>query len=566
MNKSKRKIRCLLCALMMSFSLLVGCTNSNVTESAAGGSTHKEEENKENSAENIEDEQLPELKDELVICMGTRPPGEFDPKTRWGLYSQSQILHSTLLKKTHELEIVGDYAKKYEVSEDGLTWMFYLNDNYKFSNGESVTPEDVKFSFEMLKEHGMHWDLTFLKEIQIIDPLTMKFVLTEPRSTFFAQLTEIVILPKNHYDDNYAQNPIGSGPYKLVQWDRGEQAIFEVNPYYHGQEPHFKKFTLLFLDENAALAAAKNGTVDLIYTLPEFADEKIEGFKLFSYESNDVRGVSMPTQKSGYGKTPEGYPIGNDVTSDLAIRKALYIGLDRQAMVDTVLKGHGKKAYSLVDKMPWWNEETVLEDNKVEQANLILEEGGWIDTDQDGIREKDGLKAAFKLYHPTADIIRTNVALVVAEQAKQLGIEIELVGSNWDEMKTIMHSNPILFAGGRHHPHQFYTMHNPDLAGTAYNNIVYFDNATVNTYMNKAMHATSMEEANEYWKLAQWDGETGASGLGEVPFIWLVRLDHIHLGDAHLNFGEQAIHTHGHEWSLLANIGEWSWDSEAKVD
>lgn len=507
-----------------------------------------------------------EIKDELVISMGTRPPGEFDPRKRWGLYSQSQIIHSTLLKKTSELEIVGDYAKEYEVSDDGLIWTFYLNDNFKFSNGAPVTAEDVKFTYEMLKEDGVSWDLSFLTEIEVKDEKTMLFHLAEPRSTFFAQLTEIVILPKDHYGDNYSENPIGSGPYMLVQWDKDQQAIFEVNPYYHGKTPYFKKFTLLFLDENAALAAAKNGTVDLIYTLPEFADQKIDGFKLFSYESNDVRGVSMPTQKSGYGTTQQGYPIGNDVTSDIAIRKAMFIGLDREEMVNTVLNGHGKKAYSLVDKMPWWNEETAVEDNRVEEANKILEEAGWIDTDKDGIREKGGVKAAFKLYHPSADVVRTNTAIVVSEQAKKLGIDIELVGSNWDEMQTVMYSNPVLFAGGRHHPHQFHSMHNPALAGISYDNIVYYNNPTVMGYMEKAMHASTQEEANKYWKLAQWDGKTGASGLGDVPFVWLIRLDHIHIGDARINVGDQPIHTHGHEWSLLANIAEWTWDSEAAAE
>lgn len=506
-----------------------------------------------------------EIKDELIISMGTRPYGEFDPRKRWGIMSESQIIHSTLLKKTSDLKIVGDYAKEYQVSDDGLTWTFHLNDNFKFSNGEDVTPEDVKFTYEMLKKDGINWDLSFLEKIEIQDDKTIIFHLSEPRSTFFAQLTEIVILPKDHYDDNYSENPIGSGPYKLVQWDKDQQATFEVNPYYHGKKPHFKKFTLLFLDENAALAAAKNGTVDMIYALPEFADTKIDGFKLFSHESNDVRGISMPTQKSGYGKTPQGYPIGNDVTSDIAIRKAMYIGFDRQKIVDTVLNGHGKKAYSLVDKMPWWNEETAIEDNRIEEAKEILEKAGWVDTDKDGIREKDGLKASFKLYHSSADAVRTNIAIVVAEQAKKLGIDIQLVGSNWDEMKTLMHSNPTLFGGGRHHPHQFYTMHDPKGAGISYNNIVYYNNPVVTEYMEKALHSNTMEEANKYWKLAQWNGETGASGLGDVPFVWLIRLDHIYLGDSRINVGKQPVHAHGHEWALLANIAEWTWDADATV-
>ena len=95
---------------------------------------------------------LHKAKDSLVICMGTRPPGFFDPKKRWGVYSQTQILHSALLKKTPELDIVGDYAKSYDVSENGKTWTFHLNDNFKFSNGEKVTAEDVKFTYEAMKK------------------------------------------------------------------------------------------------------------------------------------------------------------------------------------------------------------------------------------------------------------------------------------------------------------------------------------------------------------------------------------------------------------------------------
>ena len=68
---------------------------------------------------------------------------------------------------------------------------------------------------------------------------------------------------------------------------------------------------------------------------------------------------------------------------------------------------------------------------------------------------------------------------------------------DWDEIQTVMHSNPVLFAGGRHHPHQFYSMHDPKSAGISYNNIVYYDNPVVTGYMEKAMHASSMEEANK---------------------------------------------------------------------
>ena len=97
-----------------------------------------------------------------------------------------------------------------------MVWTFELHDDFQFSNGDPVTAEDVKFSYEMLKEDGKHWNLEFIDSIEIPDKDEIVFKLKEPRSTFAAsQLVEVPIVPKDHYDDNYKQNPIGSGPYMV---------------------------------------------------------------------------------------------------------------------------------------------------------------------------------------------------------------------------------------------------------------------------------------------------------------------------------------------------------------
>ena len=84
---------------------------------------------------------------------------------------------------------------------------------------------------------------------------------------------------------------------KFLLYKPDEQAIFEINPYYHGKKPYFKKWTWVLLDENTALAALESGDVDMIYATPELADKEVKGCKLFDIESNDVRGLSMPYVK-----------------------------------------------------------------------------------------------------------------------------------------------------------------------------------------------------------------------------------------------------------------------------
>lgn len=508
------------------------------------------------------DEQETTGKEELVLAVGKVDVGVFDPKKGWGTHAQIRLTHSSLLTIDANLNFVGDLAKSYSISEDALTWTFPLREDVKFSNGEPVTAEDVKFTYEMLKEDGIKFDLSFVRSIDIADGNTIVIQLTEPRSTFVSQLTEIGIVPKNHYDDRYSDNPIGSGPYQVVQYNDGQQIIMEANPYWYGTKPQFKKLTFLLLEEDAALAAAKAGQADIVYVPPTFAEQKVAGMKLLSYESIDSRGIMFPAVPSGgKGKTNDKeVEVGNDVTSDLAIRQALNIGLDRQKLLDIALGGYGQKAYCLCDNMPWFNEETIVEDGDIEGAKDILARGGWVDTDQDGIAEKDGLKAEFDMYYSSSDQLRTDLSLAVADQARELGIKINLIGATWDEIYMKGKTAAVAWGGGRHHPHQLYTMNSSKVIDTSYHNMSNYRNEKVDEYLDRALTATSQEEANKYWKLAQWDGKTGFSGIGDAPIVWLVRVDHLYLANEKLNLGKQPVHSHGHEWALFGNIAEWTWE------
>ncbi|KRE82451.1 nickel ABC transporter substrate-binding protein [Paenibacillus sp. Soil766] len=499
-------------------------------------------------------------KEELVLAVGKMDGGQFDPKKGWGM-TQIRLTHSSLLAIDGDLNFIGDLAKSYKISEDGLTWTFALRDDAKFSNGEQVTAEDVKFTYEMLKKDGIKFDLTFVKKIEVVDGNTIVITINTPRSTFVSQLTEIGIVPKAHYDDNYSKNPIGSGPYKVVQYDDGQQVIMTYNPYWYGQQPQFTKLTFLLFQEDAALAAAKAGKADIVYVPPTFANQKVDGMTLRSYESIDSRGIMLPTQPSGGTGLTNGKEVktGNDVTSDLAIRKALHIGLSRQKLLDTALDGHGQKAFCLCDNMPWFNEKTVVKDGDIPAANKILADGGWIDTNNDGILEKNGRKAEFDMYFSSSDQLRSDLSLSVADQAREFGIKINLVGATWDEIYLKGKTAAVAWGGGRHHPHQLYSMNSSERMNKGIDNMANYQNPKVDKYLKQALAASTQEEANTYWKLAQWDGETGFSGIGDAPIVWLLRVDHLYLANEKLNLGKQPVHTHGHEWALFGNVTEWTW-------
>ncbi|MGE5701869.1 MAG: ABC transporter substrate-binding protein, partial [Clostridia bacterium] len=251
------------------------------------------------------------VKDELILAVGAEPEGGFDPTTGWGRYG-SPLFQSTILKRDAEMKIENDLATGYEISPDGTIWTVKLRQDATFSDGHPVTAEDVVFTFQTAASNGSVIDLTNLKQVEKLDDFTVKLTLKQPQSTFITLLVTTGIVPKHAYNKDYAQKPLGSGPYKLVQWDRGQQVIVERNPLYYGSMPAFKKLTFLFLNEDTAFAAAKAGKVDISYIPSAFSKQKVEGMHVEAAKTVDNRGIVFPYPKAG-GKTKEGYPIGNDV-------------------------------------------------------------------------------------------------------------------------------------------------------------------------------------------------------------------------------------------------------------
>ena len=388
----------------------------------------------------------------LCFLLGGEPDTGFDPTTGWGRYG-SPLFQSTLFKRDHDLTIVNDLATNYEVSQDGKIWTVILRDDVTFSDGKPLTAKDVKFTFETAMNNGSVVDLNGLEKVETINDTTVKFTLKEAQSTFMNSLVATGIVPKHAYGKDYAENPLGSGPYQLVQWDKGQQLIVKANPEYYGHKPYFQKITFLFLNEDATFAAAGAGEVDVAAIPASFSKQQVPGMRLEKVKTVDNRGIVFPYVKSG-ALTEEGFPIGNDVTADPAIRQAINIAVDRQALIDGVLEGYGSKAYTSVDHLPWWNPETVFEDGDVDGAKTILKDSGWKDEDGDGILEKGSLKAEFSLYYPAEDAIRQSLAITVADMIKPLGINIKVEGASWDTIEQKMHSNAVLMGWGSHDPHE----------------------------------------------------------------------------------------------------------------
>ena len=538
--QSMKRMISLLLAAAMTAALLGGCQSGRAEEQTVT-------------------EQNGEERTSVVIAMGptSEPEAGFDPAYGWGAgeHVHEPLIQSTLTVTNTDLTIGYDLATGYSVSEDGLTWTVTIRDDVSFTDGEPLTAEDVAFTYNTVKEASSVNDFTMLDSAEAVDDTTVVFHMNRPFSIWPYTMAVVGIVPEHAYDsETYGADPIGSGRYILKQWDRGQQVILEANPDYYGEAPKMQRVTILFMEEDAAFLAAQAGEVDAAYTSATYSDQTIDGFHLDSYASVDNRGFNLPAVPSGTDE--EGRTVGNDLTSDVLVRRAINIGVDRQEMIDNVLNGYGTPAYSICDQMPWYNEASEVEYDP-EAAAELLDEAGWTMGD-DGIREKDGVKAELNLLYATGDSVRQALAADFADHLGKLGISCTIEGVGWDTAYARALSEPLIWGWGAHTPMELYNIyHTAEDSGSA--EYSPYSNASVDAYMDQALSVNDLEESYELWQKAQWDGTTGVTQEGDIPWVWLVNIDHLYWVRDGLQIAEQKIHPHGHGWSFVNNVDQWTW-------
>ena len=498
-------------------------------------------------------------KDTLILAVGGENAEGYDPTRGWGAYG-NPLFQSTLLRRDADLNIVGDLATSWQLSADRLTWTVALREDVKFSDGTALTAQDVAFTFETTAKAAGQIDLTSMASVAAKDDATVVFTLVKPDITFIDHLVTLGIVPRHLHGPDYARRPVGSGPYKFVQWDEGQQLIVEANEHYYDGVPPIKRLVFLFTEEDASFAAAKAGKVDVVGVPSSLAKQTIDGMKLHVVRSVDNRGLMFPMGKNEGKATPAGLPIGNDVTADPAIRKAVNYAMDRQALVDGILEGFGSPAYGVADNLPWDNAEIRIKDNDPEKARAILTEAGWKDTDGDGIVEKDGLKAEFSIVYNSKDSLRQGLALAVADMLRPVGMKANVFGHSWDEIKTqLTHANVVVYGFGDHSPQEMLKLYRTPGAEPMYWNAGFYSNPIVDSYFTQAMTAPEFKASLPFWKKAQWDGSTGFGIPGDAAWAWMVNLDHTYFVSECLDLGKSQMEPHGHGWPITANIHQWKW-------
>ncbi len=505
-------------------------------------------------------------KDSLVVAITEEPPAGFNPATKWP-WSGDPLFQNMLYKYDGNGNVVEDFATGCKVSDDKKVFTVTVRDDAICSDGQKLTAKDVAFSYELIAASSKWVDYSFFEKAQALDEKTVEITLKKPNALFKHIMAMTAIVPEHAYSkENYGQNPVGAGPFVMKEWDKGEKMILEANKNYYGAKPKVDRITFLFVNTDTALAMAQRGEVDVARLSVNLGDKNVEGYGKKIVDTKDGLAIYMPSIPYG-AMEKDGVKLGNDVTSDIAIRKACALALDRNAMVQSVVGGYGEPLYALFEGCRYGTSEVSYTDNDKAKAMEILEEAGWKDSDGDGIREKNGTKAQFTLYSVPQDQTyspRQGVCLAMQQQLKEIGIQLDIVFKQFAEVtkEKLLYQQCYMTGMGGDNPLDVLTaFHSSMMFNGSYNPSMY-SNPKVDEYIDKALSSDSEEAAMEYLKKAQWDGETGTDFPGDCVWLPILRVKHIFLVRDGVDFQAENVRPAPHRggtWTITEQILNWGW-------
>jgi peptide/nickel transport system substrate-binding protein len=308
-------------------------------------------------------------------------PTWFDPAETQGIVTPFMVLyalHDAVVKPMPGNSQTPCLAESWSASEDGLAYEFVLRQGAKFHNGEPVTAEDVKFSFE--RYHGASHDLMKARvaDVETPDPRHVRFKLKEPWPDFLTFYSSASgagwIVPKKYVekvgDDGFKNAPIGAGPYKFVSFDPGVELVLEAFEGYWRKPPNVKRLVMKVIpDEATRLAALKRGEIDIAYSIrAELAEElrRTPGLSLKPVVAQAPNWIYFPDQWDP--KSP---------WHDLRVRQAANLALDRDGMNEALFLGYCKITNSIIpDSFDfYWQPPAAVYDPA--NAKQLLTEAGY---------------------------------------------------------------------------------------------------------------------------------------------------------------------------------------------
>lgn len=439
LNKKLFSILSILLALSI---FAVACGGGDNTEDASTNNTEENANNEENveneGNNNNEEEETGGPVEGGTLTIGTlSDPVMFLPTHSNDTASGDieDIIFNQLVRIDEKIEIQPELAKEWEISDDGLTYTFYLHEGVTFHDGEPLTAEDVEFTFNIFLDEDYTGpragSFIALEEVEALDEYTVQFRLNDVDARFLSNLG-YGILPKHILGDvpateleehEFTRNPIGSGPFKFEEWVDGQHVQLVKNENYWEGEPHLDRIVLKILgDQNAMMAQLEAGDVDMI-TPPATETPTLERW--------EEEGLIKLSSVLGYQYNYLGFNLRRPMFADKETRQAITHAIDRETIVEEVGYGQGQVAHGPVSPLSWaYSDDMPRFEYDPDRARELLAEAGW-EEGPDGILVRDGERFSFTIKTNSGNQIREDIAVIIQSYLKDVGIEVKTEFVEW---------------------------------------------------------------------------------------------------------------------------------------
>lgn len=457
----------------------------------------------------------------------TSEPESLNPINSSDRYSsviQSYVMDGLLTTNPNTYEMEPGIAEKWDVSKDGLTYTFYIRDGVKFSDGKPLTVEDIKFSFENVKDpaykaaHRIPY-YENIEKVEIVDPKTIRFKMKKP---YFKNLQVLgsggfsPIVPRHVYGDPKkmgSKKLVGSGAYMIDRYDRGKNIVLKRNPNWWGHKDKrfagankFEKIYFRFIkEENLELEMVKKGQIDFMATQPEvFVKKAVGGPFGKSILKHQVENQD-PTIKS-YSFVA--WNLKNPLFQDKKVRKALVHLMNRKLMNE-------KFRFNLSDLAtgPTYYRNEAIADKSIKpmefnpkKAGQLLKEAGWADKDKNGILEKtiNGKPTEFSFTLLLANRDIEKYYTLYREDLKRAGINMDIKIIEWNTFTKLLDEKnfeaiTLAWSVGSLEQDLKQIWHS-DSAGPGGSNFISYSNPKVDKLIDQAREELNETKRRKLWK------------------------------------------------------------------
>ncbi len=454
--------------------------------------------------------------DWLIWRLGGEPSTLLGMHTSSSMYtryiSSGNIFESLLKYNNDKFELEPWLAESWQVSDDGLKISFTLKDNIYFSDGKPVTTEDVEFTFNTIIDPEV--DAASLanyfqdvERVEVVDTRRINFYMTQVYFKSLEFLSGMEILPKHIYKyqdamefNKHISNPVGSGPYKFVKWDVGQEIVLQRNENYWDKKPNINKIVYKFItNDTAAIQSLKSNNIDYMRPLPDQYVELCEDPKF------NQKFHCLSYWHPGAGYFWIGWNQKREFFKDRLVRLAMTHLIDREQIIKSLLKSpqakiptgnfyiHGPQYDSNIEPWPY----------DPEKAKKLLDQSGWIDHNGDGIRDKNGTDFHFSYMIVSGLNLHTQIAKLVKDQCAKVGIIVDIEpyeGSVFFERAKARNFDAVNMAWGGGLAGDPYQIWHSSQIGNNGSNYVGFSNEKADQIMELARKTLDENKRNQMYK------------------------------------------------------------------